>query len=1510
MKWTDFQYGAILAFAFFLTLPHGSLGAETPPDPQFPQGDLAINGSCEAVAEDGKTPLGWALMGDAERGEVRIEEKIAHSGTRSVYIRTIDSDTAGRPFPWKQAAIYGNSDGLDGSRAFPVVPEARYVITFFSRGRDDVKPGEQSQLEVYLLIWTTDDGTPASRKVLPRSYSKKPIPLSDEWVEHEVDFAPALRDKTVKRMALVFVPTFPSPPDETPATIDTVQDAFDSNPEVNVGTFFKAAEAVVYIDDISITACDGWGVARHLTIDTVREGCEIPTEPKWQDTSAQPPLTLWSIPGETPIDLSNAALQRPRYNPLPEGWDERDLGGAWKIQKLDYSTITMKDTEDPGTTEGFFKPEFDDSRWPQRTVPSIWEGVDKLYPDGMVGFGSYRQDFQGIGWLRTRFTVPETFKGRRLMLRFDGVDTEGTIFLNGVKLGKTVSPGVRSDFDATDAVKADGENLLAVRLYDANNIFFYDTYQWGRAGGPFKPIKLIARPALYARRTLITPRLAEDRIEVETWIDNPDSQPTKVTLEAEVAPDPGQAELAKGNAAVFTAPAGEWTLPPGGTNLVFSVPMPKATRWSPDNPYLYILQVRAGKDVLAKERFGMREFKRDGRYFWLNGERIYLPGIVLPSMNGLKAVVTDNRENSYRKLLAAYQGMGFRMFLSHSGIFNSDLLYEFCDEMGLMLYEWRGTIWPDRDWLDNLYNHPSVCMFALGNETRHVEHRDILNRAYEAIKRVDKQNRPVCSITGGAPKVVAPKTDFVDMHIYPGDINNHYLDMSLFMYGYNSDTWVYHRDNMPVVSYEMGGNRATVTADALPAIRQCMTTLPLDKKKLVRMIVTSVPGYEMPAEARWLALYGIRRYAVDDWDKVFARGFNPAVSRHIEQYRQRYVVKGLLEDSRRLGDLFQGYGININLDSTFGTQTAVDDPKRATSFNLGQLVNGAELVTTDAYQDYLRCNQLHFVCADVVDKNVFAPGTFAFRIYAINDKPQDSAPWSLRVVIKDKTGKCLCDRTSAIGTVPAFKRRIVPFSWAVPADLPRDLYDVELFLLENGQPVSDNFEHFFVMPREELAATIKTGEKKVALYDIGAKAAALDGGSTTQVLDDLKVPYTPVTDFDTLDHYQVLMIGARSLDDTVATAGKTIDAWIRAGGRLIQFEQIKPRALPYLPQLSVVRRDGGVVADLLEVGHPAFEGIRLCDNWDRWSGEMADGWLGKRGGIYIALIGPLNQTVQASGILATPRDTCDAVAMLISEVRLDKGLALLSQAEATRRYGKDSVATRYLQNAIRHILSDETAYAFPLEGLHFTPVNRQQCGYIDLSGATEKFDKIDPVWIQETVEGLKECGNLPFRWNGKSAVVVDRMGAFLTGNIKIEMATASKILDTEGERQMALKNKDQGRLIPTCPESLYFLHTAERDKTADTGLPLEEIGAYIITYTDRKVERIDIDTKNTINFRDLKKDSAGNAKHAGQGFYVTRWINPYPEKPIKTIEVEIKSDTTRLILLGITSTLVREKIHH
>ena len=63
-------------------------------------------------------------------------------------------------------------------------------------------------------------------------------------------------------------------------------------------------------------------------------------------------------------------------------------------------------------------------------------------------------------WYRREFAAPELKPGQRLFLTFAGLDTLGTVWLNGHKLGSTANMLVEQRFDITDAVRAGGTNDL------------------------------------------------------------------------------------------------------------------------------------------------------------------------------------------------------------------------------------------------------------------------------------------------------------------------------------------------------------------------------------------------------------------------------------------------------------------------------------------------------------------------------------------------------------------------------------------------------------------------------------------------------------------------------------------------------------------------------------------------------------------------------------------------------------------------------------------------------------------------------------------------------------------------------------------------------------------------------------------------------------------------------------------------------------------------------------------
>ncbi|MBP1648634.1 MAG: hypothetical protein H6Q30_2079 [Bacteroidetes bacterium] len=113
-------------------------------------------------------------------------------------------------------------------------------------------------------------------------------------------------------------------------------------------------------------------------------------------------------------------------------------------------------------------PDFDDRGWRNVIVPSFWEAQ---------GFKGY----DGYGWYRTRFRIPESLASERLILLLGKIDDYDEVYLNGERVGRTGSmPGPGKDWRNDQrsyaqlrayilppgAVKPDQDNVLAVRVFD------------------------------------------------------------------------------------------------------------------------------------------------------------------------------------------------------------------------------------------------------------------------------------------------------------------------------------------------------------------------------------------------------------------------------------------------------------------------------------------------------------------------------------------------------------------------------------------------------------------------------------------------------------------------------------------------------------------------------------------------------------------------------------------------------------------------------------------------------------------------------------------------------------------------------------------------------------------------------------------------------------------------------------------------------------------------------------
>ncbi|HEU5079989.1 MAG TPA: glycoside hydrolase family 2 TIM barrel-domain containing protein [Opitutaceae bacterium] len=420
-----------------------------------------------------------------------------------------------------------------------------------------------------------------------------------------------------------------------------------------------------------------------------------------------------------------------------------------------------------GDTPGAEQTEFADTAWRTLDVPHDWsiEGpFDQKAPTG--GSGGYLPT--GMGWYRKSFTVPETERGRRLLIQFDGIYQHSTVWINGHELGTRPYGYSTFSYDLTPYVKFGGSNVLAVRVDNASQ----PNSRWYSGSGIYRHTWLtitdtlaIAPNGIY----ITTPEISKETalVRVRTRVHNAGTTSRRFELATRVLEGAGQRSPSSADGMGSVTESRE--LAPGAEVEIESVIQVRAPRlWSTTTPELYRLraEILADQTVIdaTETTFGIRQIEYDvDRGFLLNGTAVKLKGMCLHHDGG--AVGAAVPEAVLERRLRLLQEMGCNAIrCSHNPM--APEFYDLCDRLGLLVMdeafdEW--TIrkpqikfgysdvfneWFERDLVDFIRqdrNHPCVVMWSAGNEIgeqRAPNGPEVLRKLVEIFHREDP-TRPV-----------------------------------------------------------------------------------------------------------------------------------------------------------------------------------------------------------------------------------------------------------------------------------------------------------------------------------------------------------------------------------------------------------------------------------------------------------------------------------------------------------------------------------------------------------------------------------------------------------------------------------------------------------------------------------------------------------------------------------------------------------------------------------------------
>ena len=373
-------------------------------------------------------------------------------------------------------------------------------------------------------------------------------------------------------------------------------------------------------------------------------------------------------------------------------------------------------------------PQFDDSRWEVVSAPHTWNAFD-----GQDGAKAY---FRGTGWYRRHFRLPPEAKGQRVLLEFDGVSREADVFVNGRAVGRHVGAFARFRIDATDAVSYIGDNVLALRVSNANDDIIPLGGDFTKFGGLYRHARLLftapvhiatldyGSPGVFFAQRAVTAEKAAVEVKVKLANDTRGVVTNEVRVRVQAA-DGAVVATANAPAALAAGAASEVIVP-----LVIEKPH----RWNGvSDPYVYraTVELAAGDRVLdaVEQPLGLRSYvvKPDAGFF-LNGSHYELHGVNRHQDRQDQGwAITEANQREDFGILTELGATVVR--LAHYQ--HDQLFYSLCDEGGIGVWtelsfvngapktdEGRANAKEQlRELVRQNYNHPSVLFWSIGNET-------------------------------------------------------------------------------------------------------------------------------------------------------------------------------------------------------------------------------------------------------------------------------------------------------------------------------------------------------------------------------------------------------------------------------------------------------------------------------------------------------------------------------------------------------------------------------------------------------------------------------------------------------------------------------------------------------------------------------------------------------------------------------------------------------------------------
>ena len=434
------------------------------------------------------------------------------------------------------------------------------------------------------------------------------------------------------------------------------------------------------------------------------------------------------------------------------------LNGEWRFKWF----------ENPDLVTDEFRPDADDSQWDRIAVPGCWDMQGYGYPHYTninMPFPDYPPsvplDRNPAAVYRRTFTLPESWRGRRTVLRFDGVENLFYAFVNGALAGFSKDSRGASEFDITEKL-VEGENKISVFVIQYSDAAYVeDQDQWWHAG-IVRNVTLLSRPV----------NRIEDICVTSTLDDSLENGLLKLELIARLKPLKGA--FSEGNNGMVeycvNRPQEGWFFDlrlldavgcevwkattdvghklsegvyfnakdPARLFGYLEAKLPAIHAWNAEDPYRYTLTVtlrnqERGVMESSAIKIGFRRVEVRRRELLINGKPVLIQGVNRHEHDP-RTGRTLSIESMRRDLILMKQFNVNAIRTSHYP--DAPEFYDLCDELGFYVFDeanienhgffydmCSNPSWGE-SYLDRVIhlvtrdrNHPSVVVWSLGNES-------------------------------------------------------------------------------------------------------------------------------------------------------------------------------------------------------------------------------------------------------------------------------------------------------------------------------------------------------------------------------------------------------------------------------------------------------------------------------------------------------------------------------------------------------------------------------------------------------------------------------------------------------------------------------------------------------------------------------------------------------------------------------------------------------------------------